>query len=324
MMNEDVLVIISLINQLIMKDKFVYLVPRGGMYDCLSVIYDMLLFCQKSNRKCLLDFKHTEYKLEFNKIFYTHQNIRHILITENDKIQKILQQLSVDRTTTYYPPNMCEKLKEYYLGRHDIQFIYLNENSPNAEKLYTYDESKCEYYFNNKMIKDDISHDIIFFATCGCLDGCKLFLHHIDVNKNIIDHCINLYHQIEEKQYLTIQVRHTDYTCNYEQFITDYKETILSYNTIHIATDSKEVLRFLKEQFPSKTIINNTTYPEQDNYTNLFSTTQIDRMTVVKDLFADLFIAGLSEQIISKSKGRYINWMKYLHRHRYWYKFIDE
>ena len=105
------------------------------------------------------------------------------------------------------------------------------------------------------------------------------------------------------KPYVCIQIRNTDYKCNYDDLILENKDTLEKFDNIFLATDDKNACMNLKNVFKKK-IHCFTNFPSE-NYHNLHRCNLSGDMKI-KDLLSDLFLMAMSEKIISNSKGGYI------------------
>ena len=102
---------------------------------------------------------------------------------------------------------------------------------------------------------------------------------------------------------MAIQVRNTDYKCDYIDYYEKNKTIIHSYKAIYLATDDKEVLKFFVEK--KLYIYNFTTYPE--NAVSNLHESDIDSDKKIKNLICDIFIITNANDLLSNSKGRFIN-----------------
>ena len=103
-------------------------------------------------------------------------------------------------------------------------------------------------------------------------------------------------------KYLCIQVRDTDYKCNYKILYEDNRKYIDSYDTIYIATDNKQVYEYFKTVH--KNALNFCVFPETIKG-SLHATPQNPDIKI-KCLLCDIYIATMSNHIISTSHGGFI------------------
>lgn len=143
---------------------------------------------------------------------------------------------------------------------------------------------------------------IIVHSACGGGHGYVLFkelLFSINV-KNI---CKERYNRLT-KPYLCIQIRNTDYKCDYISYFEENKSTIYSFKEIYIATDDKKALEFYRNE--GLTIQNFTTFPENAEYGNLHGS-NVDAHIKFIDMLCDIYISGMSDKLLSNSNGGFIN-----------------
>jgi hypothetical protein len=245
---------------------YLYLIPLGGINDILWVMYNCIEFCKKHNRILLLDTINSTYKINFKDYFSI--NLPNI-IYDIDEIKTI-----VDKNITVYP--------NYYTGKL-------------LDILNGVIKSTC-----HPLLHDNVSEDIIFCSTCGGGPGYEVFKD-IKINSSIGAICrekINLLTQ----PYLSIQIRNTDYKCDYQQLYYENKDLIHSYNCVYIATDDKNVLSFFSDK--KLNIFNFTTFPDGD-YFNL-QLSDIDPHIKIIDLLTDIYVISLSDKVLSNSMGGFI------------------
>jgi hypothetical protein len=142
---------------------------------------------------------------------------------------------------------------------------------------------------------------IIVFSTFGGGNGYPLF-NQLRINNYIKNECKKRY-DLLQPPYLCIQVRNTDYKCDYQSFYNENKTLIHSFNEIYIATDDINVLEFYKKS--SLNIKNFTTFPE-GSYDSLHNSNLSAQLKMI-DLMCDIYIIAMSDTLLSNSAGCFIN-----------------
>lgn len=106
--------------------------------------------------------------------------------------------------------------------------------------------------------------------------------------------------------YLCIQVRNTDHKCDYPKLYENHKEKIHSYDQIYICTDDASVITFFKSK--KLNIYCFTTFPNIKALSLHCSTVPKD--IKIQDVIVDIFIATNSREILSNSKGGFIQLLR--------------
>lgn len=105
------------------------------------------------------------------------------------------------------------------------------------------------------------------------------------------------------KPYISIQVRNTDYKCDYQSLYENNKLFIHKQNAIYIATDDKDVLEWFKSK--GLPVYNYTTYPSNKAKSLHHSNVSSDVKFI--DMLTDFCIISLSDNLLSESKGGFID-----------------
>ena len=263
---------------------YVYLQPFGGFNDILWLINHTLEYCKKYNRILLLNTVNSIYKINFSDYFDFQENT-----TKKQIIYDIkeIRRICLTQTQTVYPNFFNNKMADIIDEK--IKFEWLQDNK----------------FHHQGHILDlpnyPISEQIIVYSTFGSGEGYPIFKT-IKIKDNLLKYCKEK-EAIIPRPYLGVQVRNTDYKCDYIEYYEKNKTTIHSYKAIYLATDDKEVLKF----FVSKKlyIYNFTTYPENQSI-NLHESS-VDSDKKIKNLICDIFILTNAEKLLSNSKGRFIN-----------------
>ena len=121
---------------------------------------------------------------------------------------------------------------------------------------------------------------------------------------------------------MAIQVRNTDYKCDYEKLYEDNKTLIHSYNSIYLATDDKNSILF----FLSKglNVFNFTTFKNgSSNFVNLhYYDKSIDPHVKFVDLISDIYLCTMCDKLLSNSRGGFIRLIRDCHSDKNYMKEI--
>ena len=274
--------------------KYVYFEPQGGLNDTLSNITRCLEYCIKNKRILLVNGMKSTYQINFSDYFDMVSNENIIFDTE------IIKKICSNTSYSIYPNELQDKMND--ILENQIIFSYGKNNN------------KTVYRYNNMILElfnKEVSEDIIIFTCCGNGDGYTLFKQ-LTFKKSILDICNERYNRLN-KPYLGIQIRNTDYTCDYIQFFIDNETLIKSYSEIYIATDDINVLQFFREK--GLEIKNFTTFPTHKypalHYSNF------NPHIIFIDMICDIYIMSLSDKLISPSKGGFIKLIKSVMENKY-------
>jgi hypothetical protein len=267
---------------------YLYFEPSGGLNDILCTIIKLKEYCEKFNRILLVNFIKSEYKVDADNYFDLDDPI---IIFNKTQIFQIVN----NPDNTIYP-------KEFQQHRNEI----LNNETFKCIKI------NRDFYLNNILLhlpNNDICENIIIFrGNDGGSAGYKLF-QQLKIKSNVIDMCKYRYNLLK-KPYVSIQVRNTDYKCDYQTHFEENKECINSFNDIHIATDDIGCIDFYKNQ--NIMFKNFTTFPN-NKYPNLHYS-KLDPHIKFIDLLCDIYLISMADKIISNSKGGFINLCRSLHK----------
>jgi hypothetical protein len=273
--------------------KYVYFEPKGGFNDILCNTKRCLEYCIENKRILLVNGIKGTYNINFSDYFDTVSNDN--IIFDTGIIEKICSNTSY----SIYPNEFQGKM---------------NDILENKIKFH-FDRNKRAYCYNNmrfELFNKKISEDIIIFTCVGSGDGYMLFKQ-LTFKKSILDICNERYNRLN-KPYLGIQIRNTDYTCDYIQFFNNHETLIKSYTEIYMATDNVNVLQFFREK--GLQIKNFTTFPTH-KYEVLHYYSNIHPHTKFIDMISDIYIMSLSNTLISPSKGGFIRLIKDVMENQY-------
>lgn len=266
--------------------KYVYFVTIAGFNDMLVNLDYAIQYCKKYNRTLLFDCLNSLYKINFSD-YFTLPNHHNVILDST-----IIKNIITSTTLSVYPNVLQDKMIDVINGK--ITITNWKKNS------YFY------YYNNIELSIPDyiIDQDIIVFSGFGGGDSFPLFKQ-LQYSNEIKRICKKRYNKIENKPYLSLQIRNTDYKCDYKKLYEENKELLHSYHSIYIATDDKSVLDFFKSQKLS--IINFTTFSLENNCISLHSCVTINGNTKIIDMLCDMYLLIRSDKLISNSKGGFIN-----------------
>ena len=230
-------------------------------------------------------------KINFSDYFnLSNKNV----IFDIKKINKICNH----KNYTIYPEVLNSKMNDILNGT--ITFNYSGE-----EGIFCYNGIKLT------LPEDNRKENIIIYNECFTGSGYKIFKELI-FQPNIKEICIKRYN-ILKKPYLCIQIRNTDYKCDYISYFNTHEQEIRLFKEIYIATDDKKTLDFYREKGLS--IQNFTTFSTNDKTWNLHQS-NIDPYIKFIDLFSDIYIAGMSDKLMSNSCGGFINLLRELNNNK--------
>ena len=274
-------------------DKYLYIMLLHGFTDTLARIQRCLELCSAANRKLLVSFENTPYKISFDDYFVQHDNQ---IITDPTKIEQIIS----DPNHSVYPERFNTNRK--YLTWDLDMFEQEHDYMVGFEKIYMYEKAE---------LPDD---DIIVF---WCQGYCwrhrwgaygYMFLKDITYKPCLTDYAREAYSRIPTP-YLCIQIRNTGYTCNFPHLYETNKDLIHSYKQVYIATDYREALDYFRGN--GVNVYNFTTF-QTTSEEELHSTTSVSGDTKIKDLFMDMYMIIMAEEFISNSVGSFISLCRHL------------
>lgn len=279
---------------------YVYLEPQGGLNDCMDLINDVFEYCNKYNRILLINGSKSEYATNFSDYF---KFLNNKIICDTSEVVKICSDANIN--TSVYPDYLRYKMKDIL----------------NGEQCFTFGKPFYICKYNGAMLDLPEMHrpeKIIIFAMCGNARDGYIMFRQLKISVNIKNVCKRRY-SLLKKPYMSIHVRNTDYKSDYESLYNNNRDLIHSYSDVYLATDDKHVINFFKSKGLS--IKNFTTFPN-GNYYNLHYS-EINANTKMVDLFCDIFMIAMSENLISNSRGGFTNLVRTCknHAHDMFYQF---
>lgn len=155
-----------------------------------------------------------------------------------------------------------------------------------------------EKYQNENFWKldNDFKEEIIYYRLGGGSYFPENILKILRFDKKNLENFWKKYNTIV-KPYLSIYVRNTDIQNDYKKFYDENKNLINKYRNIFIATDDKNVVNFYRKQ--NLNIYSFTTFPKSGpvHYS------EINGNKKIQDMICDLLILGLSENLLTNSRG---------------------
>ena len=267
-------------------NKYVYFVPQGGLNDIFTCIQYILNYCIQYNRILLLDMTKSCYEINFSDYFYI-ENCN--IIYDIYKIKNIVS----NKKLSVYP-----KLDFDLIDIQDKNIVFKEPLEPGHINPY--------FRYNNIVLDlpdNEKEENIILTSQWGGGKGWDFFINNVCLTETSKDICKQ---KLIFNNYLCIQVRNTDYQCNYIQLYEENKELIHSFNEIYICTDNKLVVDYFKTK--NLNIFCFTTFPTVEcinlHYSNVPSNIKI------QDVLVDIFMATNSIQILSNSEGWFIHFLR--------------
>ena len=250
-----------------------------------------LSYASRYNRVVLLNTSESVYDVDFGEYFFS---VNRRIIVDKDWIQRILS--SCTERLAIMPSNKNE-LEERGLLSWSTNHTTTSLRIPDMdlpEQLISYRSSGggSPYVF----LRDN------FVATAKLRQLLKARY------GELLDHTAG-------KGYVSIQIRNTDHTCDYQLLYQENKRLIHS-NAVHIATDDKDCLQFFDQR--GVRYWNFCEFPDEDicsgRNKNLHSSIEISGETKFLDMLSDLYLMSKSKKILSNSKGGFIRLAKDLHK----------
>jgi hypothetical protein len=269
--------------------KYLLVVPHGGFNDCLGLILRSIEYCKKYSRTLLLHMRRPIYNINFSDFFDVLPSIECEIIYDFNIINDLLS----NNQYSVYPDCLNNLLKGVLYNTVRIM----------------YRDVKSAYFFRNvelSLPSNVVEADVIVFSSGGGGKGYTLF-QNLTMKDGVKQHCRQRLALLSDDNYLCIHVRNTDYKCDYQKLYSDNKELINSFGKIYVATDDKHVITFFKTKHPN--VFNFTQFPKESRYRSLH-TSSINPVVKMNDMLCDIFIAANSKQILSNSRGGYINLMR--------------
>ena len=273
---------------------YLYFVPSGGFNDTLSQLSKCICYCKKYNRTLLLDTTESCYEINWSD-YFTFNNISCPIICDVNIIKSIL-----NNNLTVYPSELYDILTNKKSVRYTSNFV------KNLGLCYMSNNNWTPFILPTHETLEDV---VVYFQCGGSFNTIDIFSS-LKLLDTIKIHCKNNY-LLLPKPYLGIQIRNTDYKCDYVGLYETHKELINSYNTIYIATDCKEAIDFFKTSCENATIFNFTTFPDKIIYNLHYY--NLDGDTKIKDLFCDIYIITMCDHFLTNSGGGFVSLLKKCH-----------
>jgi len=198
-----------------------------------------------------------------------------------------IEKIFTNKTLTVYPEILSSRLQDVIKGH--CKFIF-------ADDAYRYKDHIFKLPTNPR------PETVLIHSSCGGGNGYILFKD-LQFTQPVKDLCTQRY-KLLAKPYLCIQIRHTDYKCNYADLYNTHKDMFQAYKSIYVATDNPDVLEFFAKQ--DVRVYNYTTFSNEPNARNLHRSS-VCAHTKLTDMIADLYLCVNADQFLSNSTGGYIN-----------------
>ena len=266
---------------------YLYFIPKCGFNDILYCIQQAIDYCIKYKRILLIDGQNSEYHINFADYFTFPHDPRVKIIHDAAQITTLLQ---THADATVYPKCFENNLNK--LNKGEYNFAYTNETNYN--------------YLGTSLTlpKEDRQETIVVCSYCGGGPTYALFKQLI-FSEKVIQACHARYESIGDKTYLGVQIRNTDYKCDYVADYEKIKLLVQAYKKLYVATDDRKALQFYQDKHAA--VYNFATFPPaEEYYYSLHYTRAIDPHTKFVDLISDLFLLALSDKIVSCSQGWFI------------------
>ena len=257
-------------------NKYILLWPQGGMNDSFVQILNLKQVAKKKNRKLIVDFSKNFLFEHFETFLKLNDND---IIFKQDQIKKILS----NKPSIFPSIINCDNYNKAKSAW-----------APNSGNLHKYKDVSLGFNYNKKY-----NEDILLISIYGGGDGYPLFKM-ISYNDNIIHHIKEKLNSIS-KIYDCIQVRNTDYKCNFK----DLLKNLSPKNDIYIATDSQEAVDYFKNNLKNK-VYNFTTFGKRKNFPLHTQWSRNDPKIILRDLITDIILVALSRKLLSNSIGGFI------------------
>jgi hypothetical protein len=266
-----------------MKKQYLYFLAALGFNDILCCLNHIIEYCKHHNRIILFDTCNSLYKINFSDYF----DLPHInIIYDFNKIINICKDES-----DIYPHFVKKKDLADIIAGNAIFEDTLGKISFNGKLLRLPDKTRPE--------------KILFFSTGGGGDGYVIFKT-LSFKQNVIRHVLTKYSQII-KPYLCIQIRNTDYKCNYQLLYEQNKDLVHSFNYIYIATDDINVLDYFRSK--NLSIVNFTRFGTEQSV-NLHENKSVNPDSKILDLITDIYFIMMADIFLSNSEGGFVNLAK--------------
>jgi hypothetical protein len=248
-------------------------------------------FCIKYRRILLLDTFNATYQINWNQFV----DFKHpCIITDQDEIRRICSQ-----PHTVAPSFFANKLLDIVDGR--IKFTFNTELN-------------C-YAYNNIHLRgfhQDHAERMLVYSIHGGGDGYNLFKQ-LTIKPELQRKCVARWWQLP-KPYIAVQVRHTDYQCDYQCLYKDHKALLHRYKCVYIATDNRNVLKWFHAK--GLPVANFTTFGPEVKTVNLHENELVDAGTRFTDMIADVFIVSMADKLVSNSAGGFIRFLRDCHMNK--------
>lgn len=267
---------------------FVYFQPQGGFNDILTSTNFVLDYCKQFRRILLLDTVNSKYKINFSDYFIFKDPL---VIYDFEKITEMLS----DPSISIFPSELNGKMEDVLKSKLKFKWTQSGIIIPETG--------------TRLILPGNCNAKVIVFASVGGGNAIHFFKKYIELKPLVKNFCLNNYNKLRPP-YLCLQIRNTDYNCDYKKLYEENKKLIHSYKDVYVATDDKQSIDFFKNK--NLNIYNFTTFPIDNEYHNLH-TSIIDPKTKILELFSDIFIITMADKLLSVSIGGFIQFVRSCH-----------
>jgi hypothetical protein len=270
--------------------KYIYFIPQGGLSDCLHCLGEAVRYARQTHRVLLYAFAAGTYKVDFAEYFQLRiPNVVHD--------QKSISRTLLQRPRSVYPSCLADKLPGLAAGAvHPVG-----------------DAAGCFRFMGIALgyPAGPVREDVLVVSVCGGGDATPMFMQ-LSLTPLVQAHCRRCLAELGPR-YLAIQVRNTDYRCDYKSLYRQHRSLIHSYEVVLVATDDQNALEFFRDQ--GLNVHNFAEYPDGE-YTSLH-TADVDPHRRMLSLLADIFAVVNADVLLSNSKGLFIQLLRRLREHKH-------
>lgn len=250
---------------------YVLCIPKGGLNDMTRQIILCYNYCQKFNRKLIIDTNQTEFKINLNSYFNMYDNE---IIVKNLNIYNL-------NIFSIYPENISKN------DLLQIKCKWLNNSYVNIydNKLITFD------------LNTNYTHDLLVHMNCGGGDGISEFLQIFSLNDRLIKKLYKRYILIP-LNYISIHIRNSDYKSNnFEEYLLYNKSNFIDMN-IFISSDDINSINYCKKYLKAN-IFTFSDIPviPKNHVGGLHHIVNIDKDKINVDSILDFLLLVLSKEV---------------------------
>ena len=261
-------------------DRVVLCRPQGGLNDVLCQIERVCSYAERFDRTAVIDTNHHSthsIKDQFSRYFVSRQ--KRVILDAATEIEFHLRNASV-------VPNFLAGDCLRYDAHFDHELGRFVERT--TRKLITFDFDKD--YAEPLLVHHDSGR--VAGASVAALSRLRL---HDDLSDELIKRLKSI-----GTNYVSIHIRNTDYTTNYQPLLNQIKTLPALHNceNLFVATDDAACLQFCRNMFPDIRIISFSKLPEQSGRPIHRLSDGDDIYERNKDAILDLLMLALSDKFL--------------------------